>query len=100
MSPDGAEHWPVFLRKVLTMYKTWPGLTSAEIAAIRAPTMIVIGDRDEVSLEQAAQMRKALPGSRLCVLPDTSHEKLHRRGDWLNPMITDFLEASPDGSIR
>jgi pimeloyl-ACP methyl ester carboxylesterase len=92
VSPDGAKHWPVFLGKVLAMYKTWTGLTPAEIAAIRAPTMIVIGDRDEVSVEQAAQMRKALPGSRLAVLPDTNHGKLHRRGDWLNPMITEFLD--------
>ena len=97
ISPDGADHWPVFQKKVLAMYKAWTGLTPAEITAIKAPTMIVIGDRDEVSLEQAAQMRKALPGSRLCVLPDTNHAKLDRRGDWLNPMITDFLEAPLPG---
>ena len=91
ISPDGGEHWPVFLRKVLTMYKTWPGLTSAETAAIAAPTLIVIGDRDQVSLEQAAQMRKALGGSRLCVLPGTNHGELQSRGNWLNPMIDAFL---------
>jgi pimeloyl-ACP methyl ester carboxylesterase len=96
-SPDGAKHWPVFLGKVLAMYKTWTGLTAAEIAAIRAPTMIVIGDRDEVSVEQAAQMRKALPGSRLAVLPDTNHGKLHRRGEWLNPMIVEFLDEPMTG---
>jgi pimeloyl-ACP methyl ester carboxylesterase len=54
--------------------------------------MIAIGDRDEVSVEQAAQMREALPGSRLAVLPDTDHGKLRRRRDWLNPMITEFLD--------
>ena len=54
--------------------------------------MIVIGDRDEVSVEQAAQQRKALPGSRLAILPDSNHGKLQRRGDWLNPMITEFLD--------
>ena len=93
ISPDGPGHWPVFLKKVLAMYKTWPGLTPDEIAAIQAPAMIVIGDRDEVSLDQAAQMRKALRGSRLCVLPDTNHGKLNQRDDWLSPMVTDFLQA-------
>jgi pimeloyl-ACP methyl ester carboxylesterase len=91
MSPDGVAHWPAFLRKVLTLYKTWPGLSPAEIAAIRAPTMIVIGDRDEVSVEQAAQMKRALPGSRVCVLPDTTHVQLVKRTEWLFPMITAFL---------
>jgi pimeloyl-ACP methyl ester carboxylesterase len=91
MSPDGVGHWPLFLKKVLTLYKTWPGLSPSEIAAIRAPTMIVIGDRDEVSLEQAAQMRRALPGARVCVLPDTVHQQLVKRTDWLQPMIAAFL---------
>jgi pimeloyl-ACP methyl ester carboxylesterase len=92
ISPDGVAHWPIFLDKVLTMYKSWPGLSPAEILAIKAPAMIVIGDRDMVSLEQAGRMLKALPGSRLCVLPDTDHAKLHRRGAWLDPMIAAFLD--------
>jgi pimeloyl-ACP methyl ester carboxylesterase len=92
ISPDGARHWPIFLQKVLTMYKSWPGLSPAEVLAIKAPALIVIGDRDMVSLEQAERMRKALPRSRLCVLPDTDHAKLHQRGAWLNPMITSFLD--------
>jgi pimeloyl-ACP methyl ester carboxylesterase len=97
LSPDGVEHWPIFLRKVLAMYGSWPGLTPAEILAIKAPTMIVIGDRDMVSLEQVARMRKALPGSRLCVLPDTDHAKLHRRGAWLDPMLAAFLDEPMPG---
>lgn len=91
-NPDGAAHWPIFRGKILAMYKTWTGLRPDEIAAIRAPTMIVIGDRDVVTLEQAGQMKKALPGSRLCVLPDTRHLQLHTRGAWLNPMVDDFLD--------
>ncbi len=92
ISPDGVAHWPVFQRKVLQMYRSWQGLTRAEIAAIRAPSLIVIGDRDEVSLEQAAEMKRTLPGSRLCVLPETNHARLHRRVAWLTPMIDEFLD--------
>jgi pimeloyl-ACP methyl ester carboxylesterase len=92
MSPDGAAHWPVFLAKVLTLYRSWPGLQPAEIAAIRAPALIVIGDRDMVSLEQAGQMRRALAHARLCVLPGTTHAQLVQRGAWLAPMMMAFLD--------
>jgi pimeloyl-ACP methyl ester carboxylesterase len=91
MSPDGVGHWPVFMKKVLTLYKTWPGFSPAEIAAVRAPVMVVIGDRDQVSLEQAAQMRRWLPNARVCVLPDTTHLQLVERTAWLFPMITTFF---------
>jgi pimeloyl-ACP methyl ester carboxylesterase len=93
MSPDGVGHWPVFLQKVLTLYKTWPGLSPAEIAAITAPTMIVIGDRDEFSLQQADQMRRSLPGGRVCVLPNTNHQQLVSATSTalLQPMIAAFL---------
>jgi pimeloyl-ACP methyl ester carboxylesterase len=93
-TPDGPGHWPIFQRKVLEMYKAWTGLRPDEIAAIRAPTLIVTGDRDYyLTPDRAEQMRKALPGSQLCVLPDTNHAKLHLRGPWLVPMVDAFLDA-------
>jgi pimeloyl-ACP methyl ester carboxylesterase len=51
------------------MDKTGRGCRRRRLLAIKAPAMIVIGDRDMVSLEQAGRMLKALPRSRLCVLP-------------------------------
>jgi pimeloyl-ACP methyl ester carboxylesterase len=100
MSPDGVAHWSAFSKKVLTLYKTWPGLSPAEIAAVRAPTMVVIGDRDEVSLEQAAQMRRVLPDARVCVLPDTRHLQLVQRTEWLYPMIAGFFAEPMPGPAR
>ena len=94
-TPDGPAHWPIFQRKVLEMYKAWTGLRPDEIASIHAPTMIVAGDRDYyLRADRAEEMRKALPNSWLCVLPDTTHAQLHLRGPWLVPMVDAFLDGT------
>ena len=100
-TPDGPGHWPVFQRKILEMYKAWTGLRPDEIAALHAPTMIVSGDRDYyLRADRAEEMRKALPNSWLCVLPDTTHAQLHLRGAWLTPMIDAFLDAPPTSAPK
>jgi pimeloyl-ACP methyl ester carboxylesterase len=40
---------------------------------IEAPTLVVIGDRDIVTPEHAAQMFRAIPRAQLCVVPDAGH---------------------------
>ena len=48
LSPDGAEHWPVFMGRMKPMWAAEPSYTDAELAVISAPTLLIIGDRDIV----------------------------------------------------
>lgn len=73
LSPDGAEHWPVFLGRLKTMWGVEPSFTSDELQRIEAPTLIVIGDRDIVTPEHAVEMFRAIPGAQLCVVPNAGH---------------------------
>lgn len=75
------------------------------IRAIRAPTLLIIGDSDLVRPEHAVEMFRllgggvfgdtpaGLPDSQLAVLPGTSHVTLVDRADWLVSMIDAFLDA-------
>jgi pimeloyl-ACP methyl ester carboxylesterase len=74
------------------------------IQAIKAPTLIVIGDSDLVRPEHAVEMFRllgggvfgdmaGLPTSQLAVLPGTTHVSLVQRADLLLPIITPFLDA-------
>jgi len=71
------------LQRMNVMLATWPGWTRAELQAIRAPTMIVIGDNDYVRIEHAAEMAKVIPNAHLAVLPATTHLNIIERVDWL-----------------
>lgn len=71
VSPDGPEHFPVVYATTLRMLATEPELELASLAAVAAPTLVLQGDRDEVTLEHGAAVATALPQGRLAVLPGT-----------------------------
>jgi pimeloyl-ACP methyl ester carboxylesterase len=94
-SPDGPEHWSVVLEKARKMWAkpNW-GISKSELARIKAPTLIVAGDRDLISVEQTTLIFRSVPNARLCVLPATGHWTFQNRPDWLNLMILDFLDGN------
>jgi pimeloyl-ACP methyl ester carboxylesterase len=71
VSPDGPEHFPVVYAKMMQMVATEPELDLESLAAVGAPTLVLQGDRDEVTLEHGAAVAAALPHGRLAVLPGT-----------------------------
>jgi pimeloyl-ACP methyl ester carboxylesterase len=73
LSPDGAEHWPVVLERLKTMWAAEPSFTNEELQSIDAPTLLVIGDRDIVTPEHAVEMFRTITGARLCVVPNAGH---------------------------
>jgi pimeloyl-ACP methyl ester carboxylesterase len=73
LSPDGAEHWPVFLGRLKQMWDSEPNFTNEELQSIVAPTLLIIGDRDIVTPEHAVEMFRAIPASQLCMVPGAGH---------------------------
>lgn len=71
VSPNGPEHFRVVFAKTLRMLATEPELDLASLATVGAPTLVLQGDRDEVTLEHGAAVATALPHGRLAVLPGT-----------------------------
>jgi pimeloyl-ACP methyl ester carboxylesterase len=68
------------------------GWSDGQLAAITAPTLIVLGDRDFTTVEHGALMQHLIPGSQLAVLPDTNHMQVTRRAELLLPMLARFLD--------
>ena len=91
VSPDGAEHWFVYAGKARSMWMrpSW-GVSVGEIATIKAPVLIVSGDKE--SVEGATRIFRAIPKAKLYVVPGTGHATFQDRADWLNPVILDFLD--------
>lgn len=91
---------PSFFAKSVQRMREFKGWTPAQIRTIRAPTLLVLGDRDIVHVEHAAQMQRLLPDARLAVLPSADHLAMPDRAADVAPMLDEFLlhgvNASPD----
>jgi pimeloyl-ACP methyl ester carboxylesterase len=90
VAPDPGDFFP-FLERMQPVVHGFAGWTGDEIRSIAVPTFLVIGDRDFVRLDHAAEMLDLLPDGRLAVLPATRHTEVMQRSDVLRPLIAPFL---------
>ncbi|MGO9753443.1 MAG: alpha/beta fold hydrolase [Solirubrobacteraceae bacterium] len=64
-----------------------------ELRAIRAPTLILIGDKDFISIDQAVKTIDLIPHAQLAILSDATHMEVTHRAHQVLAMITPFLDA-------
>ncbi len=93
LSPDGPDHWPVFVQKVIEMLRREPEIPLAELASIRASTLVVGADRDLIRLEHLVEIFRAIPHAQLCIIPGASHELTVEVPGLLAQVIARFLAS-------
>jgi pimeloyl-ACP methyl ester carboxylesterase len=94
-SPDGPEHWPIVVGKLVEMYRTEPNILIEDLGRISAPTLVLVGDDDIVSLEHTLELYHAIPNSELAVVPGTSHAHFMEKPSLVNRIVLDFLDNDP-----
>jgi pimeloyl-ACP methyl ester carboxylesterase len=99
------ENFAELFAKKTAMDRGIKDLPAEAIQAIKAPTLLIIGDSDLVRPEHAVEMFRllgggvfgdtpaGLPKSQLAVLPGTSHVTVVYRTDLLLAIIPPFLDA-------
>jgi pimeloyl-ACP methyl ester carboxylesterase len=71
---QGDGHWREYLRLVFHRTTQPPGYTLSDLRAITAPTLIVVGDRDEFcTVEDGVRAYRSLAEGELAVVPNTGH---------------------------
>ena len=108
-NPDG---FPALARKLIALEKE-PMAWEAQVRALKTPVLIIAGDADVVTLEHSValfrllgggvmgDMGKPLPGSRLAILPATSHTAVITQPDLLHALIEPFLKGqTPKGMFE
>jgi pimeloyl-ACP methyl ester carboxylesterase len=93
-SPHGAEHFAVAMEKCIALITTEPTLTTADIAGVTAPTLVMAGDDDLIEPAHTLALYRALPAGRLAVVPGTSHALPMERPDEVVRLVIDFLAAA------
>lgn len=64
-----------------------------QYAGIQAPTLMIWGEHDRVirTRPNARRLHKAIPGSRLVIMPDVGHAPHQERPEAFNKLILDFF---------
>jgi pimeloyl-ACP methyl ester carboxylesterase len=93
-SPDGADHFDVVRDKSVAMIAAEPTLTVADLAEVRAPTLVVVGDDDLIELGHTASLYESLPAGQLAVVPRASHMVAREQPAALTRLVLEFLDAA------
>lgn len=92
VSPDGREHYAVVAQKLRRMHETGPSLGLDQIGAMQVPTLVMVGDDDDMALEHIVALYRALPRGELAVIPHASHGVLVEKPRLCESLITEFLQ--------
>jgi pimeloyl-ACP methyl ester carboxylesterase len=82
---------------MLPVWRNPGGFTKDQIKTIQAPTMVALGDHDEIiELAQIEEMSKLIPKGQLTVFKDTSHFAMWQDPTTFNKVLLEFLTAKPE----
>src|ERR1700729_4165826 len=71
---------------------------TAELAQVRVPVLVLVGDEDEGCLEPALMLKRTIPTVGLAVLPRTGHTANLEEPDAFNRVVDRFLGAVARGA--
>jgi len=92
---QGDGHWAEYLRLAFPRTTEHPGYTFDDFAKITAPTLILVGDRDDFcTLEDGATAYRQLASGELAVVPGTGHVITPAKIELTLDFFTRYLEAS------
>jgi pimeloyl-ACP methyl ester carboxylesterase len=87
-TPDS---WPTFFGKVMTMWRTEPHYSLAQLGRIRGPVLVMAGEHDSIRRDHTDAMAKAIPGAKEVIIPDATHLAPLTHPDAVDAAITGFL---------
>ena len=100
------ENFGMLVTKLIELTKRVQDVSPDEIRAIQAPTLVMIGDADNIRPEHALDLYKlrgggvpgdivGAPASQLAIIPGATHVTIHDHVDALVMFTNDFLDAAP-----
>ena len=92
-SPDGPAHFPEVWEKIRAMWAE-PFDWKADVQRIVAPTLVIIGDDDYVTVAHAEEFSRTVQHGQLAVVPGASHLVPMERPDIFNRLVLEFT-ANP-----
>jgi pimeloyl-ACP methyl ester carboxylesterase len=91
VTPDGIRRFPLFFEKIKRLWATSWRITDEKLGSISAETLVMVGDHDFGSVEEAATLSRKIPRAQLCVVPGAGHGLMWQKPQIVNNVILNFL---------
>jgi pimeloyl-ACP methyl ester carboxylesterase len=90
-APDG---FAALLAALRPMWRSEPAFTAEQLARIRARTLVLDGEQDEIVRQDHARwLARAIPGARLLLVPGASHFAHWQRPEAFDEAVLGFLDG-------
>lgn len=88
----GPDYWETLAAQISKMWWTPLNYTAEDFQKIKIPTLILIGDRDQmVPVEEAVEIYRFLPEAELAIAPNADHSLPRMRAELFSTLVLDFL---------
>jgi pimeloyl-ACP methyl ester carboxylesterase len=98
VAPDPG-HWPTFIEKIKTMWLAEPHYTLADLARVRAETLVMAGERDMIDPRHCQETARLIPRARYREIPEGTHSFHMEQPDLVNEEILAFLKGDAEHGI-
>ena len=86
--------WRSMIDALLPVWRNPAGFTKDQLRAIKAPTLVALGDHDEIiELAQIKEMGELIPNGSVRVFADASHFVMWQDPESVNASLVEFLSA-------
>jgi len=78
-----------YLAEISALWYSVPDYSDAQLARIDVPSLVIVGDRDGVSVDESMRLYRLLPRGELAVVPNAEHGAGGKPVFWA--LVADFL---------
>jgi len=78
--------------RLLKLLKDHPNIEYSALSKIKAPVLIMSGDRDAIKLEHTVKIFQNIPKANLFIMPGATHFGSYEKPDLFNKILEDFFE--------
>ena len=88
------DQYDAFVEQISHMWESQPAWTKEQLATIKTPTAIVLGDHDEaITRAHTDYMAEAISGAKEIILPNASHFAMLQAPDEYTKSVLEFIDA-------
>lgn len=100
LSPDGPSAQLGIIKRAMDIWKTEPNLTTADLAKIQCPVLVMAGQDEPFSNHHTVDLYEALSDATLAIVPGASHSVTKDKPELALAIIRDFYRGLSERALE